>query len=200
MPSARAEKPSEFLVYQTGACEKARCSWATKACGRARIRAISARAARRRDRCRTRGRLLIGERRLDHQARRLRDHGVECGRLAAPPGRHRGQRQPLADELLARARAEIRATPPIRARRCRAHWRPPRCPCGWRQAVPARRAPNRRAAPPDRKNHRRACAKSHARASGPASVFRNTLSSRTVRSWPSTKGKPSWRARYACSK
>ena len=32
------------LVYQTGACEKAMCSWATKAYGRARIRAISSAA------------------------------------------------------------------------------------------------------------------------------------------------------------
>src|ERR1700689_3287354 len=94
MPSARAEKPSEFFVYHTGACEKARGYCATKACGRARISALFGRQVAPEHRRMA----LIGERRLDHEARQLLDDVLECRPLTAPPGSDRRQRQDLAHE------------------------------------------------------------------------------------------------------
>ena len=138
---------------------------------------------------------LIGKRGLDHEARELLDHGLECGPLAAPPGGDRRQRQALADERFGEGGQKAEPRGRLHHAAARARWRRPRFPCGWRRAIRARPARNRRAAPPDRRNRRRVVGTPHARASGPTSVFRNTVSSRTVRSCPSTRGKPSWRAR-----
>ena len=120
-----------------------------------------------RGRCRTGLLALIRKCRLDHQPREIAHHGIEGGRLAAPPGRHRREGQPFADELLGDGGQESEP------RRGFEHARAERVGDGdvaladRARAIPARPAPSRRAAPPDRKNHRRACAEWRARASSP---------------------------------